>query len=245
MPEDPKRGCAGCKTAVGVLENWVASNKTETQIIELFDNFCTLFTNTEVQEPCERLIEFGVPKVINFLEKRFPPERICTIVGACVKPALLAPSGKIVAGTDASPFVADGKEVLCDGCKIMVDAVHAWVNAPSMRNMIDSLFDKMCVLFNSTDFQPVCEDIVNYGIDKIIKFTQDKLTSERVCGLIKVCPAKEQVRTARPAILPMPRLLGNARFNVPVIGAPHDTTAGDLRKHHNMGVPRVHKRRHE
>jgi len=199
--------CKGCTTVVGVIENWMKSNKTVAYIEDNLKQFCALFNGTEIQKPCERIIDFGVPKVINSLERKFPPERICAMIGVCTNvPMKVMFSRKLE---------SDGKEVLCDGCKILVNSIHAWVTSDSMIKAIDSLFDKMCLLFNNTDFKPVCEDIVNYGIDKVIEYVQKKLPADKVCSFVKACPAQELVQIRKPTknIQSSHRLNSDKHFN--------------------------------
>jgi len=178
--------CKGCKVIVGAVEQWVSSNKTRTEIKSLVDNLCHLFNNTMIESTCKKVTDIGVDKLIDFIEKKLNPDVICSMIGLCPK---------------ASPVVKG--PVVCDGCKILIDAIHAWVNCQSTRNFIDALFDKMCLLFQKTDFQPVCENIVNYGIDQVIQFVQSELSSDKVCTKIKACPAPNPAQSV-PLELELP-----------------------------------------
>jgi len=173
---------------------------------------------------------------------KFPPERICAMIGSCQNlPMRIMFERK---------HESNGKEVLCDGCKIFVNAIHAWATCESTTNLIDSLFDKMCLIFNNTDFQPVCEDIVNYGVDKVIKFVFDELPAEKVCAFVKACPATEQdLKDEKEALksyeenpymhilplLPFPTRIGNLPLNVPNPRIPAPKMANFAPQRHNIG----------
>jgi len=74
--------CMSCKTIVSSIEKFVASNKTETIIVENVEKLCTLLPDS--YEPvCDRVVEVGVPTIINWVTKKIEPERICQRLRLC------------------------------------------------------------------------------------------------------------------------------------------------------------------
>jgi len=72
--------CAICTFVVGEVEDYIASNATETEIEQALNNACALLGSFQAQ--CEQLVQ-DLPAYIAQLEKAEDPTTICTQVGLC------------------------------------------------------------------------------------------------------------------------------------------------------------------
>jgi saposin len=72
--------CSICVFAVGQIEDYIASNATETQIMNDLNQACALLGSFQAQ--CNAVVQ-NVPAYIAQLEKAEDPTTICTQVGIC------------------------------------------------------------------------------------------------------------------------------------------------------------------
>jgi saposin len=72
--------CSICVFAVGQIEDYIASNATETEIMNALNQACALLGSFQAQ--CNAIVQ-NVPAYIAQLEKAEDPTTICTQVGIC------------------------------------------------------------------------------------------------------------------------------------------------------------------
>ena len=72
--------CDICDLAVTAVENYLESNKTESQLQLMLDNVCT---KTPFSSDCQGLINQYLPKIIDLLEKQESPQVICEQLHFC------------------------------------------------------------------------------------------------------------------------------------------------------------------
>jgi hypothetical protein len=73
--------CGECEQIVTVIENYVASNATESAIESYLDIACTVVPQwTDV---CENVIAQEIPQIITLLEQEEDPQAVCTALDLC------------------------------------------------------------------------------------------------------------------------------------------------------------------
>jgi hypothetical protein len=168
---------------VRVMEGWVASNKTETEVEHLLIQLCDLLPKSW-RPTCDKMVVNDVPKIVAFLEKDFTPTRICQLIGMCPAASqTIAVSAKKVSGIE------------CEACAIIVKSIESWIAEGKTEDEIASLLEQLCTILPSS-FQPVCDDIVKKGIATIIALLEKKWTPERVCAAMKMCVSSPQSANA-------------------------------------------------
>jgi len=74
--------CAVCQVVVTTVEKMIASNATETEIIQTVDQICTLLDSSD----CYAFIAQYIPDLIQWIEDNEQPLEFCTAVGVCTPP---------------------------------------------------------------------------------------------------------------------------------------------------------------
>eukprot|EP01105_Mastigella_eilhardi_P006226 TRINITY_DN17829_c0_g1_i1.p1 TRINITY_DN17829_c0_g1~~TRINITY_DN17829_c0_g1_i1.p1 ORF type:complete len:161 (-),score=48.10 TRINITY_DN17829_c0_g1_i1:64-525(-) len=90
--------------------------------------------------------------------------------------------------------LAAGEDVWCDGCKTVIGAVDVWLRSNNTVTEIEKYLDTLCGLFDDTDFEPVCDQILNYSLETIIAWLEQEYPPSWICQKIGICAA--------PAFLP-------------------------------------------
>jgi len=78
-------GCTVCQFVCEQIEDFVAQNGTETDIIKYVETFiCPVFPEYKAQ--CDATVE-QLPQLIKYLEQEYPPLACCTMVNQCPSPS--------------------------------------------------------------------------------------------------------------------------------------------------------------
>jgi len=83
--------CSICIFAVGQVEDYIASNATESEILDALNQACSLLGSFQAQ--CKSIVS-NIPAYIAQLEKAEDPTTICTQVGLCTSKANAAAKPK-------------------------------------------------------------------------------------------------------------------------------------------------------
>ena len=74
-----------------IIEDWVESNKTVTEIEELLDELCSIL-GTGFEEICDAIMDVSVIKVIEWINVYENPVIVCQQLGLCDAVAVAAPA---------------------------------------------------------------------------------------------------------------------------------------------------------
>jgi len=77
----PDDDCDDCTEVLGYIEDWIAANATQQQIVQYLDTLCSLIPNYETL--CDTIVETEIPAIIADLEANQPPAVICNELGLC------------------------------------------------------------------------------------------------------------------------------------------------------------------
>lgn len=80
-PDKTSFNCESCKFFIGAIEDWIVTNETMTTIIYYVDYLCSILPR--YAETCSELIQYGVPMIIEYIEKYENPETVCYQLGMC------------------------------------------------------------------------------------------------------------------------------------------------------------------
>jgi len=81
--------CGECQQIVATIENWVASNTSETAIAGYLDIVCTVIP--QWTQTCDNVIAAEIPQIIAYINNNENPLTVCTNLGVCsaAKPLFL------------------------------------------------------------------------------------------------------------------------------------------------------------
>jgi len=74
--------CTYCQTVISSIENWLAQNQTEAQIIQNLDQLCNLLPNG-FNIYCQVFIAGEIPTIIKYIEQNYTPNQVCSNIGLC------------------------------------------------------------------------------------------------------------------------------------------------------------------
>ena len=155
--------CEGCTLLVGAVEKWIEQNATETMIIKQFGKLCGLLP--KYVKLCDSFIEFGIPKIIKFIEDYETPEIVCAQIRLC-------------------PQVVS-VDITCDGCKFIAEIIENFALDEKTITEIEKNVEKICVMVPK--YYAVCDKIVKAYIPLIVKYIKEKETPEIICKQIGLC----------------------------------------------------------
>jgi hypothetical protein len=156
------------------------------KIYTLANKMCRLFKDTDFQPVCENILDFGIDKVIDYMQQKLSPEYVCGLVKLCPSQLL-----KVEHPIYAKIETEEPREgpLLCKGCITLVNAVETMLQANFTVNKVKELARQMCNVFNGTVFYKICINTVDTSIDKIIQLVIEKFPPETVCTKIGLCEA--------------------------------------------------------
>jgi saposin len=175
--------CFTCKLLVGQVENLVANNQTEAQIINTLETKLCPALGT-LAPACKQLVEQFGPMIIQYILNGASPEKICELIGQCPKPPRKAPK----------------PAANCFTCKLLVGQVEQLVlNNQTESQIINTLETKLCPALGS--LANTCKQLVEQFGPNIIEQLLNGASPEKVCELIGQCPKpprKAVVHAAKP-----------------------------------------------
>jgi saposin len=77
----------------------------------------------------------------------------------------------------------------CDICQTLISAIENWVEDNKTETQIIEDFETLCYLVPL--WTTVCDQVVVYGVDEVIKYIQNDQPPSVVCAEIGICSAKK------------------------------------------------------
>jgi saposin len=74
--------CDTCKVLVQITYNMLLQNKTEEELKEILKNACHRI-HIPFTEKCDEWVEKYLPDILQFLEQKFTPDKVCKSIGLC------------------------------------------------------------------------------------------------------------------------------------------------------------------
>jgi hypothetical protein len=67
---------------VSSIEDMIKDGATEAEIIKFLEGICD-YMATSVQPVCRKIVETGVPQIIDLVLKEFNPHEVCKLITLC------------------------------------------------------------------------------------------------------------------------------------------------------------------
>jgi saposin len=178
--------CDTCHTVVSFIEKMVTSKFGQEAIEKGLDLLCLqLPFGSSV---CERVVDVGLPIVINLIEQKETPEVVCKQLKLC---DTTAASAVAVAIAVPAPAKQIPTAITCPICKIVVKFVEDKITAKTPIEKIKTDLEEFCGTIPKYLRKP-CDDAVEYGIDNLVALVE-KETPEVVCQQLKLCSATRAI----------------------------------------------------
>jgi saposin len=134
---------------------------------------------------CKHFVEAYLPKLIELLIQKQPPEVVCKELGLCPK-AIPVPDGTIT----------------CPLCKFVVSEVYRVIQSDFTEQAIRAALDKVCEIL-PIGVRDLCKTFVDSSVHELVEFILKKMPPEKVCLALHYCDGKTEVAGAVPCSLCM------------------------------------------
>jgi saposin len=169
--------CQVCQIGIGYLEQ-TYSNATTGNLTVLAEKACTALPQ-KYQQQCVILVDAYVPSIIQNIEQKETPLKLCTQIKLCngnSSVAVIAPAKALVAASagGASP-------AMCGLCKTIVSYVEVFLAHGTGMQVIAKQLHQLCAL--TQGFKAQCDALVNTELPAIIQWVTDMKTPAEICNL--------------------------------------------------------------
>jgi len=173
-PAPENTNCDLCEYVVGIIENYVAANYTDQQIITFLDGWCDVVP--QLAQVCDQIVQWGVQDVINFVKNNENPDQVCTQLKLCTSNQIEQVKIEIVEVSQSTT---------CDLCETAINFIESYVENNATEQQIQRALDTVCGFI--PNLQATCDQIVQYGLTEIINFIKQDYTPEQICTKIGLC----------------------------------------------------------
>ena len=175
--------CNQCKTDAVVVEEALAQNLTDQEILDLSLDFCAKLGpySGACKSAITSRMDIVVEDLVSFLQNE-----PCVNLGACESSLQLVSS-----------------ETECELCEFLMEYIVHVVSENSTEQEVITLLDKVCDLFQKSS--QICRNLVNANIRDIIQLLLEKESPHTICSQINVCNS-----SSISALSPLPKQTGAA-----------------------------------
>lgn len=183
--------CTECEMVVGFIETWVAKNTSVATIEKDLEKICDKVPG--ISAICTALVDFGIPKVVGWLEEKEPPKTVCTKIHLCenttVASSLSLPK-LLKAPKKAQRKALKASDGECEICTYVIGAVESWVSNGANEQEIEAALDHICALVPG--FESTCDAIVQAGVPTVISWIADNENATKVCSQLGACASTQK-----------------------------------------------------
>lgn len=136
--------CEACMVGFTFLEDLLKYKPTQHLIEAGLNYICFIFPEGDLRSECQGFIDQEFERLVDWVEKEFPPSFICTAVDAC-----------------DFPFdpIEDGLCIFCEGAFTFLYDMINW-DKDHGEGFIEILLDYVCELFPVGDSKDACLDFI-------------------------------------------------------------------------------------
>ncbi|KAJ6235099.1 hypothetical protein M0813_03782 [Anaeramoeba flamelloides] len=163
--------CDTCELVVGWVENYLAENKTQEEIIKGVDHLCDLLPSS-VKTYCKQMVLNYIPLIIKYLESEEPPEKCCESLGLCQPKKIQE--------------LPEKKEKICEVCEWLTTKIEKFLAQGKTETEIEKLMELACKILPS-DYSTMCTNVINDYLPMIIKYLEMEYPPETCCSKVDLC----------------------------------------------------------
>jgi len=192
IPEGKDGNCAVCQFVVTNVENYLAQQSTQEEIIKQVNLLCSRLP-TKFAQVCVNVADNYIPHIIYYIEQNFPAEKVCQLIGVCpsAAPVAVVPKQKV------------GDAQACQICTLAMTILQQYINQNSTDIQIRTALENACQKLPS-QYSGICVTMVDtYEPIVMIMIRQYIATHQlsQVCHDIGVCSSKYSLTCAEKNFL--------------------------------------------
>jgi len=173
--------CDTCTFVIGIVENWVESNATESEIQTYLDTLCSLVPG--YSSVCDGIVNQGLAQIILWIQQNETPTEICQQLGMCSSKKLTVSATVVPIKLNTIPT----DSVDCTTCEYVMTVVETWLeNANNQQDVITAI-EVVCTYM--PDWESTCDAIVSYGVPTVVNWVEEYENATTVCTQIEECPS--------------------------------------------------------
>jgi hypothetical protein len=165
--------CAVCKSLATLVEDFIKSNKTESEVVAGVEKVCAVLPG-DLASQCKSIVDQYLPSIVLIILNGETPEKVCQIFKLC--PA-----------TQVQPQV-ESRVDNCAICKTIANYVEDFIKSNKTESEIIAEVEKICAALPS-GLAGQCKSFADQYLPSIIVFILNNENPEKVCQLFKLCPA--------------------------------------------------------
>jgi len=184
--------CSLCQIVVTYVEKWITENATERAIAERLDVFCSALG--PLSPECDSFNAIYVPKLINWIVAKQPPQIFCAEVHLCQSARLPVIKEKIeqkmrlnrmhshIKRADNEVQQSGG----CQICQVVVTYVEQLVAQNQTVNVIVKKVEELCS-FTPPPLNQVCDTMATKYVPSLVAWILKKENPQAFCAQVKLC----------------------------------------------------------
>ena len=164
-------GCDACLVGFGFLEDLWSYKPTEEMIEIALEYVCNIFPSGDARNECVAFVDKEFEKLVDWIDKEFPPQFMCTAVGACDFPV--------------DP-VEDGLCLFCEGAMTFIYDFFEF-DEKNGAELIATVLEYICLIFPEGESREICDEFIEKEAQKLIDFIEHEFPPENICILAGAC----------------------------------------------------------
>lgn len=189
--------CGVCTYLVGAVEHYVADNKTESEILTLISNDCSVLHVASWVSVCKgTVLAFG-PEIINLVLEKQPAAVICNEIKMCNSSAIPA---KFFPAPPAPKKLSGNNTLECELCQFLVHEIENLVSQNKTETEILAGLTNVCKAFPVQSWQTACAGVVQEYGAAIIQYVINEDPKSACHAVGNICPAPS-VKFSSPATI--------------------------------------------
>jgi saposin len=172
--EDNGFTCVLCENVVRMIDDYLEDGKTQAEIEALLQKFCD-----KIKAPygaiCDSLVQQYIPKIIEYLEQKLEPTKICTLIKLCNEEKKAPRKAKTT---------TENGELFCAACKYFINWAEgklSTISAPAIYNLIEKECPKIPYI------KKFCTQITEQQVQAIVDMLIQKIPGDKICAAIHFC----------------------------------------------------------
>jgi len=195
--------CSVCSMVMTYVESFVAQNNTEAAIIAQLQSFCSLLPGS-MQAECQSLVSQYVPEMIEWVEKKEPPQAFCQSIGICStvtinkdwKQKKYFTMKTFPKQTEKRDVAEEEQGGVCQVCQLVMSYVEGFIGQNKTISSIEAELDQVCDLLPSP-FGSVCTSVVNQYLPQMVQWLINKEPPAQFCQQVGLCTSKVDTKVSK------------------------------------------------
>jgi len=160
--------CSECELVVGVVEGWVETNTSLTDIQNYLDALCsTIFA--PYKDSCEAIANEGLEQIVAWLQANETPEEVCTQLTLCT----------------SSKAVKLSQSLECSECDSVVSVIEEWLDNTNNQAEVITTIETVCTYMPG--WEATCDSMIETGVPEVVNWIDTNENVTVVCGQLGMC----------------------------------------------------------